>query len=165
MPNPQEDFHLIALRFAVTDLDRSIRFYTEGLGFVATPIRAGDVEPGTEEAKFFGLPSAKFRGTMLSRPEIGLEMVEFMEPRSQKSSANLVTDPGLSGFVVRMDDVESTAKRLVELGAKITFDGKTGGGVFRSFVVTDPDGVRIQIVGVRNTLLDEITSTTSARIR
>ena len=146
MPNAQDDYHLIALRFAVADLDRSIRFYTEGLGFVATAIREADVKPGSDEAAFFGLPSAKFRGTMLSRPEIGLEMVEFIEPRSSRTAANLVNDPGLSGFVVRMDDVEGAAKRLVELGAKITFDGKTGGGVFRSFVVTDPDGVRIQIV-------------------
>ena len=146
MSDPKADYQLIALRFAVSNLDRSIRFYTEGLGFAATPIREGEVKPGSEESRFFGLPSAKFRGTMLSRAEIGLEMVEFLEPRSSRRTASLVNDPGISGFVVRMDDVEGAARRLVELGGTITFDGKTGGGVFRSFVVTDPDGVRTQIV-------------------
>ena len=146
MSNAQTDYHLIALRFAVSDLDRSIRFYCDGLGFAASGIRESEVKPNSEEAKFFGLPSARFRGTMLSRPEIGFEMVQFLEPLSKTQSAPPVNQPGLSGFVVNLEDVEGVAKRLVELGGKITFDGKTGGGVFRSFVVTDPDGVRIQLV-------------------
>src|SRR3974390_1626647 len=146
MSNNQTDYHVIALRFGVSDLDRSIRFYCEGLGFVVTGIREADVKANSEEAKFFGLPTAKFRGTMLSRPEIGLEMVQFLEPLSHVQTAPPINQPGLSGFVINLEDVEGVAKRLVELGGKITFDGKTGGGVFRSFVVTDPDGVRIQLV-------------------
>jgi catechol 2,3-dioxygenase-like lactoylglutathione lyase family enzyme len=145
-----DGFQRLATAISVSDLDRSTRFYCEGLGFKEGPSSGMQTaEAGGEIAKMMALPSAKFQSRFLQRPDGGLEMIQFYQPSPIGKGEPTPNNVGLRGLLFNCPDAAAAAARLVELGGTLIYGGKDGGtGTYPSYFVFDPDGVRIQLVSI-----------------
>ena len=134
----------------VSDLDRAIAFYRDGIGLEVTgnPANA-DQNPALRN--MFGLPDAQIRW-MVGRPpgmRSGVEMVEIRNAASRAVDRR-IQDPGAFTLIVVVRDVDSVLARVKQLGAPVI----TNGGVpvtfgtsprVRAIIVKDPDGHFVQI--------------------
>ncbi len=117
----------LAPSMTVADLERSIRFYTEGLGFAVD-----------EEMKVDG----EVKGVMLKAGEslVGLSQDDFAKGRDR------VKGVGIRLYVETDQDIKSLAKQAKEAG--VTLEGEPGplpwGPV--GFSVSDPDGYKLTIL-------------------
>jgi catechol 2,3-dioxygenase-like lactoylglutathione lyase family enzyme len=113
----------------VTDLERSIRFYTDGLGLQVASRLSGKPGPGA----------------VLTAP--GTVGSPFILLR-QRDTAVTATPPltlgdGLSRIMIRVADAAGAADRLRAAGYSVPdLSGK------RIFFVTDPDGYRFELMQV-----------------
>ena len=110
------------------DLERSIRFYTEVLGFQVSDVYPGEMVPG-------GMAFLR-----CNTDHHGIGLVGGMG----KAAANL--DLNHVAFEVgSLDEVLLAAKRLRAHGAIIDFEGRRRAGVQIAVEFRDPDGHRLEI--------------------
>jgi catechol 2,3-dioxygenase-like lactoylglutathione lyase family enzyme len=129
--------HHIAIR--VSDLDRSIRFYTEALG--ARPLTAPSVREGPVIDEVFA-PGARARMCFVALDAGNLELWQFLSPVAPIPASD---QPrlGLMHFAVTVDSVDEVAARVVAAGGRLRFPVKRLGGrdSDAGFVYCeDPDG-------------------------
>jgi catechol 2,3-dioxygenase-like lactoylglutathione lyase family enzyme len=153
MPQSPKSFSTIGWAIVVSDLERSTRFYCEGLGFVQGETR----QRGDEIAPMVELPSCKLRIRYLGRSDTRIELVEFEEPapigeRTRKPSNRL--GPHMLGFTC--EHPHAAAAKLIELGGTHVLNGKAAGGRFDMVTVTDPDGLRIELVGTTIDMIEPL---------
>jgi lactoylglutathione lyase len=116
----------------VTDLDRSIRFYTEGLGL-----------------------REKGRGTMshggtfvgLEDPESHLEIELNYYPPGSPFDRPYVVGEGLDHLGVVVADPLALIERLRSMGAKVVVEPWREKGRYWIGFVEDPDGIWIEVEG------------------
>jgi catechol 2,3-dioxygenase-like lactoylglutathione lyase family enzyme len=131
----------------VTDLERSLRFYCEGLGFEKAESHA----IGSEFAGLMEFPDVDVLSQFIRRGPTAIELLAFQEPAPFGSAERrAVNQLGLTHLSFRVRDVAGTAARLVELGGAIVVASRTTidfGGTDLEFVYcTDPDGVRVELM-------------------
>ena len=153
-------FQRVATQISVADLDRSTRFYCDGLGFKEGPSSGMQVaEPGSEIAKMLGMPSARFQSRILLRSDGNLEMIQYYDPTPQRDPTSAAPRVGATGMLFNCPDAPSAAARLVELGGTLTYGGKDGAtGQFHSYFVFDPDGIRIQLTSLPEEVMKQMMS-------
>jgi len=131
----------------VGDLARATRFYVEGLGFERMD-RADRVE-GLED--LLGLPDAVTHTQFVRHP--GGMTVELWALESGRSTGDGQAKPsnerGLSHLCMVVDDLDAAAARIVDYGGTRLDATRTHNGYGRLMFCADPDGVRIEIVEVR----------------
>lgn len=139
----------VSLRFShlgicVSDIDRSVRFYCEGLGFeqVATH------KVGPEFATLMELEGVELESRMLARDGVTIELLGYASPEhigeSQRRPMNQL---GLTHLSLRVDDVDQVASIIRSLGGTVVGDTRTTMGDSLDFLYcTDPDGVRIELM-------------------
>jgi catechol 2,3-dioxygenase len=110
------------------DLERSIRFYTEVLGFEVSDVYPDEMVPG-------GMAFLR-----CNPDHHGIGLVGGMK----KGAANLDLNH-LAFEVGSLDEVLLAAKRLREHGATIDFEGRRRAGVQIAVEFRDPDGHRLEI--------------------
>jgi catechol 2,3-dioxygenase-like lactoylglutathione lyase family enzyme len=117
----------IAAGFTVNDLDKSIRFYTDGLGF-------GVEEEYTHDGQLHGVMLKAGSG------RLGLSQDDFAKGRDR------VKGVGMRLWIATDQDIHALADRAIAAG--ITLDqgpaAQPWGGT--AFTVTDPDGYKLTIV-------------------
>jgi catechol 2,3-dioxygenase-like lactoylglutathione lyase family enzyme len=116
--------------FTVNDLERSLRFYTEVLGFVVGERRTD---------------GGVLRGVMLKAGacQIGLSQDDWAKGRDRKKGE------GMRIWCSTVQDVDARAAQIKAAGGRLAeepTDEPWGG---RSFTVEDPDGFRLTIYGER----------------
>ncbi len=133
----------------VSDLERSLRFYCEGLGFEL-------VESFTVGTEFGRLMEVEgdivLQSRFITRDGVRLELLRFDAPGFHGPAARRpMNQLGLTHLSVRVADVDATAARIRELGGAVfdhtrsKFDNPDGSNT--DFVYcTDPDGVRIELM-------------------
>jgi catechol 2,3-dioxygenase-like lactoylglutathione lyase family enzyme len=112
--------------FTVNDLERSVRFYTDVLGFiVADRWTAGDV----------------LRGVMLKAgaSQLGLSQDDWAKGRDRQKGQ------GMSIWCETVQDVDALAARIKAAGWPLTEEPKDQSWGGRSLAVTDPDGFNLTI--------------------
>lgn len=114
----------------VRDLDRSIRFYTEGLGLIERG--RGTMSHG---GVFVGLEDR------VSHQQLELN---WYPPDSPYATPYAPGD-GLDHLGFEVTDADSTIARLLTLGATAAVPVWTEQGRYRIGFVTDPDGVWIEV--------------------
>jgi catechol 2,3-dioxygenase-like lactoylglutathione lyase family enzyme len=132
----------------VSDLERSQRFYCEGLGF----------EPGArfEVGAEFG-PTLEVAGDVavtsqfVVRDGCSIELLHYTSPGVHGRPAATRNQLGFTHLCVRVDDVDAVAARLVEHGGTVLdatrYSLALGEGRSNDFVfVADPDGVRVELM-------------------
>ena len=130
----------------VSNLERALAFYRDGLGFREVS-RMTFADPGTQQ--LLELPGGKLEAVYLRRDGTTLELLHFPEP-----GTHLVRGPrpmnqaGLTHLSFLVEDLDAVLASLSRLGACVldaTRLGRGGGGP-QAIFVTDPDGTRIELV-------------------
>jgi lactoylglutathione lyase len=124
------------LGICVSDLERSLRFYCDGLGF--EQVAAHQI--GQEFAALMEVEDVALESRMLRRDGVTIELLAYTHPGS-------VGDTHLS---LRVDDVDGVAATIEGLGGTVVQGTRTTmdmPGLHLDFLYcTDPDGVRIELM-------------------
>ena len=135
------DFSHITVR--VSDLDRALAFYREGLGLR----QLFDVRldgPGLDAVT--GTPGARGRMIGLLVPgsgKVSIELIHFENPKLSPPPAGRFT--GWSNISISVVDIDATHADFLARGLAPLSPPVEVGGV-RMFFVSDPDGARIEII-------------------
>jgi lactoylglutathione lyase len=131
----------------VSDLEASMRFYTEGLGFeVAEAFDVGDEVANTLEVE----TGVVLKSQMIHKDGLKIELLGWTSPQpfgTPSTSRGQIGITHLSFNVVDMDAVEA---RLIELGATVVESTRTKmpfpGGSMNLLFLADPDGTRVELM-------------------
>jgi lactoylglutathione lyase len=131
----------------VTDLERSLRFYCDALGFE----KAESHEIGSEFAGLMEFPAVDVTSQFIRRGSTAIELLAFREPAPfGPRERRAVNQLGLTHLSFRVHDVAGTAARIEELGGAIVESSRTtidlGGTALEFVYCTDPDGVRVELM-------------------
>jgi catechol 2,3-dioxygenase-like lactoylglutathione lyase family enzyme len=131
----------------VSDLDRSLRFYCEALGFE----KAESHEIGSEFAALMDLPEVSVTSQFIRKGTTAIELLAFADPPPfGDRERRAVNQLGLTHLSFRVSDVVAVAAKVTELGGHIVESSRTEidfGGTPLSFLYcTDPDGVRVELM-------------------
>lgn len=127
----------------VTDLDRSKRFYQEVFGFrfwyEITP-------PDKATAKLNCLtPPLGVTASYLVLDGFVLELMHYGAPGAAAPfRPRSMNEPGLTHLSISVDDVQATARRVVDFGGQIIEESDLGVALF----VRDPDGQLVELLPV-----------------
>jgi lactoylglutathione lyase len=128
----------------VSDLDRSLAFYRDGLGF--SPTMAHTV--GAEFAKLMEVDGVALRSQFVARDGLTIELLAYDSPGvTGDGSRRPMNQLGLTHINLRVDDIETVAAAIAAHGGTVLSDTRTTFGDVMDFVYcTDPDGVRIELM-------------------
>jgi glyoxylase I family protein len=131
----------------VSDLEQSVRFYCDALGF--EPMASHQV--GGEFGALMELEGVKLQSRMLSRDGVTVELLGFDSPgHTGDGQRRPMNQLGLTHLSLRVDDVERLAKTIEEFGGTVVQGTRTTFDLPEArmdFVYcTDPDGVRIELM-------------------
>lgn len=113
----------------VMDLEKSLKFYKEALGFVETRRR--------------DFPEDEFTLVFLSD---GVSNYEIELTYNYNPEKPYVIGDGFSHIAVSVDDLESSREKHMEMGYEVTEFMGLPGSPPRYYFVTDPDGYEIEII-------------------
>ncbi|MEZ4280589.1 MAG: VOC family protein [Myxococcota bacterium] len=135
------DFSHITVR--VSDLERALRFYRDGLGL--RPLFDVRLDgPGLDAVT--ATPGARGRMIGLLVPgagKVSIELIHFEHPSLSPPPEGRFT--GWSNISISVADIDATHAAFLERGLAPLSPPVEVGGV-RMFFVTDPDGARIEII-------------------
>lgn len=130
----------------VSDLDRSLRFYTEGLGFEAAD--GFDIDDGLAQLAEVP-PPVECRAQFVTHGSLTIELLGWRHPLVEGRAPTSRHHVGLTHLSVNVDDLAAVEARLVGLGARVLEDTRTHldipGGCVDIVFLADPDGVRIEL--------------------
>lgn len=134
---------------AVTDLDRSIRFYTDVFGFTLLYQLNFD---NNEVAATMEQDGA-FRSAMLIRGDVRVELLQWTDvPMTGSGERTPMTELGFTHLSFRVDDIDELTDAVVAAGGEViettlTVLGEpTDAAAPRFIYLTDPDGTRIELM-------------------
>jgi len=135
------------LGICVSDLERSRRFYREGLGFE----EVGTHRVGEEFASLMEVPGVDVDSAMLARDGVTVELLGFRAPGCVGEPVRRpMNQLGLTHLSFRVDDVDASASAVERAGGVVIGTTRTtldAQGVTLDFVYcTDPDGTRIELM-------------------
>ena len=135
------------LGICVSDLDRSLRFYCEALGFEKAESHA----IGNEFAALMDLEDVAMTSQFIRKGTTAMELLAFSQPAPfGDRERRAVNQLGLTHLSFRVDDLEAAAAKVVELGGAIVESSRTtldfGGTPLHFVYCTDPDGVRVELM-------------------
>jgi catechol 2,3-dioxygenase-like lactoylglutathione lyase family enzyme len=146
MANTAVDYRPSHFGICVTDLDRSMRFYCDGLGFEAaerydlkdTP------ESGLDRSLEVDSP-VELVSQFMRHGAMGVELLYYRSPPTFGKASASRGQVGITHLSFYVDDVDAAVTRLVEYGGTLLPDTRANPGVDLVFVA-DPDGVRVELM-------------------
>jgi lactoylglutathione lyase len=133
----------------VTDLDRSVRFYTEVFGFA----QLYQLDFDNNEVAATMEIEGKFRSAMLIRPDIRIELLQWVDvPITGSGERKPMNDLGVTHLSFRVEDVDGLTAAVVAAGGTLVEQTRTVLGEVtdpaapRFIYLTDPDGTRIELM-------------------
>lgn len=133
----------------VTDLDRSIRFYTEVFGFV----KLYQLDFDNNEVAATMEQEGRFRSAMLIRNDIRIELLQWVDvPTTGSGQRKPMTELGFTHLSFRVEDVDGLTDAIVAAGGTFVESTRTvlgdpaDPGSGRFIYLTDPDGTRIELM-------------------
>ena len=128
----------------VSELDRSMRFYTEGLGFEHVITH----QIGNEYGKALEVDGdVKLQSVFLQRDGISMEILAYESPATFGTPSANRNQLGLTHLSFAVDDVDAVVEKLIALGGSVRPETDTkmdGGG--RLIFCADPDGTRVELI-------------------
>ncbi len=128
----------------VRDLERSLRFYCEGLGFRE---RSRLEVAGDAVDTLLELSDTRLRAVYLERDGVVLELLHFDDVAADDAPRPM-NRTGLTHLSFRVDDLDAALAGLVAAGGAVLEGTRTENPEFGAGAVfaTDPDGTRIELV-------------------
>ena len=132
----------------VSELDRSMRFYCDGLGFEpAIRYEVGADFADTLEVSGDIAVVSQF----IARDGVSIELLHYTKGGVTGSPSATRNQLGLTHLSLNVDDVDETAAKLVACGGTIVDSTRTkidnpDGSVSDFVFVADPDGTRVELM-------------------
>jgi catechol 2,3-dioxygenase-like lactoylglutathione lyase family enzyme len=125
----------------VTDLESSIRFYTEvmGMKFRWDSSQAGIEFKGPVADLVTGCPGTEQRVVYLNLGEDLLELIEYAPMGKPLASDHKASDIGICHICFSTDNIQELYKKLLEVGMKIHCEPQNIGFAWVMYF-RDPDG-------------------------
>jgi lactoylglutathione lyase len=135
------------LGICVSDLERSVRFYRDGLGFE----EAESHQVGEEFGALMEVEKVQLQSRMLRRDGVTIELLGFESPgHTGERTRRPMNQLGLTHLSLRVDDVDGVAATIEALGGVVVRETRTTfdfpGARLDFLYCTDPDGVRIELM-------------------
>lgn len=132
----------------VTNLDRSLRFWCDGLGFeLAERYELTDtLAPGLAQALEVA-PPVELVSQMIVLGEWKFELLEYQTPTPRGMPSNSRGLLGYTHMSFWVDNVDAEAQRLVGFGGRILPTTRSHPGIPIQFIA-DPDGARVELMGL-----------------
>ncbi len=134
----------------VSDLERSLRFYCDGLG--GTRAERFELDgrqiPGLAEALEVPAP-AVIVSQMVTHGRLKIELIAWTSPCADGTPATRRNQLGLTHLSFYVRDVDATAARLVEHGGMLLPSTRQAPGIDLVFLA-DPDGTRVELMALRS---------------
>jgi catechol 2,3-dioxygenase-like lactoylglutathione lyase family enzyme len=132
---------------SVSNLQRSIRFYCDGLGMKVLEEESFE---GSQYDQILGLQNAKGRVAILKVDQLQLELFEFLRPEPRTADPDRpVCDQGLTHFCIEVTDLEGVCEQLKAAGARFHSPPLLFFGTTRATYVRDPDGNVFELIEQR----------------
>lgn len=132
----------------VSDIDRSLAFYRDVLGFAATPKARYD-DPMF--AGVTGVPGAAIDIAFVRAPDgHTLELLCYVKPGNKAGSTLRPCDPGAMHVMFRVADIDAAVAALAKGGfatvgpIQTTAEGPAKG--LKAIYARDPDGIVIELI-------------------
>jgi catechol 2,3-dioxygenase-like lactoylglutathione lyase family enzyme len=128
----------------VADLDRSMRFYTEGLGFAAAERYeiAGEEFAKTLEVEGDVAVVSQF----IRKETMAIELLGYNSPGTFGTPLARRNHLGLTHLSFYVDNVADAAAHLVAHGGRILESTHTKNEAIELLFLEDPDGTRIELM-------------------
>lgn len=132
----------------VSDVDASLRFYCDGLGFS----RGETFEVGDECRDALEVDGeVALRSEFIERDGFAIELLGFASPGAQGEPSRRRNQRGLTHLALYVEDLETVADRLVSLGGSRLDATRTSlpeedGSSLEILFVADPDGTRVELL-------------------
>jgi catechol 2,3-dioxygenase-like lactoylglutathione lyase family enzyme len=132
--------------YTVRDMDQSLRFYEEGLGFARYSDRTG---AGRLQEIITGVNGAEARIAHLRGYGQGLELFQYSAPDDRRLRAVRPCDVGSSHLCFVVEDMDETIRHLERFGAEFLSEplvvaaGPNAGNRYCYFL--DPDGIPMEL--------------------
>lgn len=131
----------------VADVDRSIRFYCEGLGFELAERYELDSQemPGLDRSLEVAGPLTLI-SQMLTSGSLKVELLAYPGRPAQGTPSPSRGLLGLTHLSFNVEKVDTAAKRLEKFGGTILDETRSENGIVLLFLA-DPDGTRVELMG------------------
>jgi catechol 2,3-dioxygenase-like lactoylglutathione lyase family enzyme len=138
---------IVHVGVTVADLERAVRFYTEGLGLDVTARQTS----AADYLAVTGYPGLEIATAFVGAPEDGvrIELQEYRRVGEHGSREPGTAPVGSSHICLRVDDVSATLERAEAAGGRRVTDpvdidsGMNDGGA--AVYLRDPDGYTIEL--------------------
>lgn len=130
----------------VSDLERSLPFYRDALGFreLGTLDVAGD-----EASRLLAIADVKLHAVYLERDDTRIELLFYPERGSPADPEPVAMNrPGFTHLSFRVDDLEAVTAAIAASGGRVLEETRIDNPRFgaKAIFATDPDGTRIELV-------------------
>ena len=131
----------------VSDLERSVRFYSEVFGFVQLyqlDFENGEVAATMEQ-------EGTFKSAMLIRDDVRVELLEWVDVPTSGGGKKAMTELGFTHLSFRVDEIDELTEAVVAAGGAVhpqtlSYVGPEGSPQTGLLYYTDPDGTRIEVM-------------------
>lgn len=129
----------------VSDLERSIRFYRDGLGF---QIEHELTAAGEQCDALLRLRGVKLDATYLTRDGVRIELLHYASPPAPPRPHRAMNEYGLTHLSLRVSDLDGALEGLRAVNATVLEDTLIRYPAYQSVCcfITDPDGQLIELV-------------------
>jgi glyoxylase I family protein len=130
----------------VADLEGSLRFYCDGLGF---RLRSELEIAGEPTETLLQLKNVDLHAVYLERDGMRIELLHYRSPGHVANDApRPLNRVGLTHLSLRVDDLDGTLAALRRVGARVVEPSRIDIPAFEAAAVfvTDPDGTLIELV-------------------
>ncbi len=135
---------LTHMGLCVSDLDRSLRFYSDVLG--CKEIGRLDLE-GEPVDKLNGMEGVKVRTVYVERDGWRIELIEFLSPDwIGPQAARPMNQLGLTHLSFRVEDLDEACERIEAEGGSLLADTRLDMPGARVIMALDPDGTRLELI-------------------
>ena len=127
-----------------SDVERSVHFYTEALGFVLERSIDGI---GPPYDRLMELPGVECRAKYLKCGAATIELIGYpgggVTGSAERRAMNQL---GFTHMTLVVDDVDAVAARVVKCGGRVHPETEIDSPFGPMVICTDPDGVRIELM-------------------
>ncbi len=133
--------------FTVSDLDRSLAFFRDALGFEVTS--KGPRNPSLIQA-ITGVEGAEVLIAYVRGPGHSIELIQYIEPETRSSVWPQPCDTGFSHIAYDVDNIDAAIKAAQDhsvepIGPVVAIDQGPNRGS-RVAYLRDPDGITIEFI-------------------
>lgn len=131
----------------VSDLDASVRFYTEVFGFAELyrlDFNANEVAATMEQ-------EGAFRSAMLLRDDVRIELLQWVDVPTSGGGKKPMTELGFTHLSFRVEGIDDLTDAVLAHGGAVhpqtlSYVGPEGSPQTGLLYYTDPDGTRIEVM-------------------